>query len=129
MGGELEENYHFARQQEIGRSELPLDCDLLPVFPPIIGRVCSGFSLDPVFGPASCDLSGRFKLGREVALRLDQIPGARPIAREEISKPGDYVDLRAQMDLLAVISNCPQRNNPAAGFEPTPVRAIVYAPS
>jgi len=45
------------------------------------------------------------------------------------SKPGDYVDLRAEMDLLVVISNCPERDNAAAGFKPTPVRAIVYSPA
>jgi urea carboxylase-associated protein 1 len=45
-----------------------------------------------------------------------------------ISKPGDYVDLRAEMDVLAVISNCPQMNNPVNDFNPTPVRAIIYQP-
>jgi hypothetical protein len=45
-----------------------------------------------------------------------------------ISKPGDYVDLRAEMDVLAVVSNCPQVNNPVNDFNPTPVRAIVYQP-
>lgn len=45
-----------------------------------------------------------------------------------LSKPGDYVDLRAEMDLLVVISNCPERDNPAAGFKPTPIRALVYTP-
>lgn len=54
--------------------------------------------------------------------------GAMAIA-DGVSKPGDYVDLRAEMDVLAVISNCPERGNPAAGFEPTPVRAIVYSPA
>jgi hypothetical protein len=54
--------------------------------------------------------------------------GAIAIA-EGRSKPGDHVDLRAEMDLLVVISNCPERDNPAAGFNPTPVRAIVYAPA
>jgi urea carboxylase-associated protein 1 len=44
------------------------------------------------------------------------------------SKPGDYVDLRAEMDVLAVISNCPQMNNPVNDYKPTPVRAIVYQP-
>ncbi len=44
------------------------------------------------------------------------------------SKPGDHVDLRAEMDLYALASNCPQRYNPACGFNPTPVRAIVYVP-
>jgi len=43
-----------------------------------------------------------------------------------ISKPGDYVELRAEMDVLAVISNCPQVNNPVNDFNPTPVRALVY---
>jgi uncharacterized protein YcgI (DUF1989 family) len=45
-----------------------------------------------------------------------------------ISKPGDYVDLRAEMDVLAVVSNCPQMNNPVNDYNPTPVRAIVYQP-
>jgi uncharacterized protein YcgI (DUF1989 family) len=44
------------------------------------------------------------------------------------SKPGDHVDLRAEMDVLAVISNCPQINNPVNDYNPTPVRAIVYQP-
>jgi uncharacterized protein len=54
--------------------------------------------------------------------------GAVAIA-EGLSKPGDCVDLRAEMDLLVVISNCPERDNQAAGYEPTPVRAIVYSPA
>ncbi len=53
--------------------------------------------------------------------------GAVAIA-EGRSKPGDHVDLRAEMDLLVVISNCPETDNPAAGGQPTPVRAIVYTP-
>ena len=44
------------------------------------------------------------------------------------SKAGDHVDLRAEMDVLAVISNCPQINNPVNDYKPTPVRAIVYQP-
>jgi urea carboxylase-associated protein 1 len=42
-----------------------------------------------------------------------------------ISSPGLYVDIRAEMDLVAVVSNCPQINNPCNGFNPTPVRMIV----
>ncbi len=44
-----------------------------------------------------------------------------------VSKAGDYVDLRAEIDVLAVLSNCPEALNNAAGFEPTPIRVIVYA--
>ncbi len=43
-----------------------------------------------------------------------------------ISSPGDYVELRAEMDVLLVISNCPQINNPCNGFDPTPVRVLVW---
>lgn len=42
-----------------------------------------------------------------------------------ISAPGLFVDLRAETDLIAVISNCPQINNPCNGFNPTPVRVII----
>ncbi|HUN26205.1 MAG TPA: urea amidolyase associated protein UAAP2 [Steroidobacteraceae bacterium] len=42
-----------------------------------------------------------------------------------ISAPGLYVDLLAEMDLTAVISNCPQINNPCNAFNPTPLRVII----
>jgi urea carboxylase-associated protein 1 len=45
-----------------------------------------------------------------------------------ISAPGLWVDLRADADVLVVVSNCPQMNNPCNGFDPTPVRMIVTAP-
>lgn len=44
-----------------------------------------------------------------------------------ISAPGLTVDLRAEMDVTVVVSNCPQINNPCNGFNPTPVRMIVSA--
>jgi urea carboxylase-associated protein 1 len=44
-----------------------------------------------------------------------------------ISAPGLHVDLRAEMDLVVVISNCPQVNNPCNGFNPTPIRLIISA--
>ena len=42
------------------------------------------------------------------------------------SKAGDYVDLRAEMDALAVVSNCPQVNNPCNGAGPTAIRATIW---
>ena len=44
-----------------------------------------------------------------------------------ISAPGLTVDLRAEVDVIVVVSNCPQINNPCNGFNPTPVRMIVVA--
>jgi urea carboxylase-associated protein 1 len=44
-----------------------------------------------------------------------------------ISAAGLSVDLHAEMDVLAIISNCPQINNPCNAFNPTPVRVVVFA--
>ena len=42
-----------------------------------------------------------------------------------ISAPGLSVSLRAERDVLVVVSNCPQVNNPCNGFDPTPIRMVV----
>lgn len=44
-----------------------------------------------------------------------------------LSAPGKYLDLRAEMDTLVAVSNCPQINNPCNGFDPTPVRMMVFS--
>ncbi len=46
---------------------------------------------------------------------------------EGLSKPGDYVELRAERDLITVLSNCPQKFNPCSGFNPSPVRVLIYS--
>ena len=43
-----------------------------------------------------------------------------------ISAPGLTVDLRADMDVIVVVSNCPQINNPCNGFNPTPIRILIW---
>ena len=43
-----------------------------------------------------------------------------------VSAPGRYVEMRAAMDVLALISNCPQLNNPCNAYNPTPVRLLVW---
>jgi urea carboxylase-associated protein 1 len=43
-----------------------------------------------------------------------------------LSRPGDYVEMIAEMDVLCVISNCPQINNPCNGFNPTPIQVLVW---
>ena len=43
-----------------------------------------------------------------------------------ISAPGNYVDVTADMDVLFVISNCPQVNNPCNGFNPTPIQVMIW---
>jgi urea carboxylase-associated protein 1 len=43
-----------------------------------------------------------------------------------ISAPGLYVDLRAEIDVLVLISNCPQMNNPCNGYDPTPIQVQLW---
>jgi urea carboxylase-associated protein 1 len=43
-----------------------------------------------------------------------------------VSGPGRYVEMRADTDVLILISNCPQLNNPCNAYNPTPVRLLVW---
>jgi len=43
-----------------------------------------------------------------------------------VSAPGKYVELRAEMDVLALISNCPQLNNPCNAYNPTPIEVLIW---
>jgi urea carboxylase-associated protein 1 len=45
-----------------------------------------------------------------------------------ISAPGLTIALRADVDTLVLVSNCPQINNPCNGFDPTPVRMVITGP-
>lgn len=42
-----------------------------------------------------------------------------------LSAPGLSVTFRAEMDLVVVMSNCPQINNPCNGFDPSAVRLVI----
>lgn len=43
-----------------------------------------------------------------------------------VSDAGKYVEVQAKMDVLMVISNCPQLNNPCNGYNPTPIQILVW---
>ncbi|MEH3053385.1 MAG: DUF1989 domain-containing protein [Patulibacter minatonensis] len=44
-----------------------------------------------------------------------------------LSGPGQYFELTFHRPTWVLISNCPQINNPCNAFDPTPIRAQVYA--
>jgi uncharacterized protein YcgI (DUF1989 family) len=91
-----------------------------------------------VRGTANC----RDNLAAAVApwgIAKDELPGAfapfmnvlhHPDGRAEIaeptSEPGDYIQLRAEMDLLVAVSVCPQELNPVNGWKSTPLRVVVF---
>jgi urea carboxylase-associated protein 1 len=45
-----------------------------------------------------------------------------------VSGPGKYVEMRARMDVIALISNCPQLNNPCNAYNPTPIEVLIWNP-
>jgi uncharacterized protein len=59
-------------------------------------------------------------------MRVEVEPDGTMEIKEPTSCPGDFYDLRAEMDLLVAVSNCPQERNPCNGFKPTPMGMIIY---
>lgn len=43
-----------------------------------------------------------------------------------ISEAGKYVEMRAERDVLGLISNCPQLNNPCNAYNPTPIEVLIW---
>ena len=56
-------------------------------------------------------------------------PEGKLTFEDGISEPGKYVEMRAETDVIALISNCPQLNNPCNAYNPTPVEAIIWDPA
>ena len=54
-------------------------------------------------------------------------PEGRLTFEDGVSEAGKYVELRAERDVLMVISNCPQLNNPCNAYNPTPVEVLIWA--
>lgn len=110
-----------------------------------IGGCCSAPSNEMLYGVRNCPgcrenfltALEEFGLGRK-----DIVPNvnffcnvpvhgdgrlADSVFAESRCEPGSYVELEAQMDALAVISNCPQVNNPCNAGSPTAIRVLVLA--
>ncbi len=61
-------------------------------------------------------------------MKVVQYEDGRYEIEEPTSRPGDYIEFRAEMDLFVAISNCPQDKNPCNGFNPTPLKIVAYNP-
>jgi uncharacterized protein len=77
------------------------------------------------FGLDERSIVGNVNFFMSVPVLLD---GSAGVA-SGVSPPGSHVDLRAERDVLAVLSNCPQMHNPCNGYNPTPIRATIYRPA
>jgi uncharacterized protein len=68
------------------------------------------------------DITGNINFFMNVPVTAD---GALVFA-DGISGAGKYVEMRAEMDVTVLISNCPQLNNPCNGYNPTPVQLLIW---
>jgi urea carboxylase-associated protein 1 len=55
-------------------------------------------------------------------------PDGKLTFEDGISDAGKYVEMRAETDVIALISNCPQLNNPCNAYNPTPVEVLIWDP-
>src|SRR3981189_2963444 len=53
-------------------------------------------------------------------------PDGRLAFADGVSAPGKYVEMRADMDVICMISNCHQLNTPCTAYAPTPVRLLIW---
>ena len=80
-----------------------------------------------------CREAGALGMGkRDIApninffMNVPVTPEGRLRFADGISGAGKYVELKAEMDVVVLISNCPQLNNPCNGYNPTPIRLLVW---
>jgi urea carboxylase-associated protein 1 len=111
-----------------------------------IGGCCSAPSNEMLYGVSDCPgcrenflgALGGFGLGRKDIVPNvnffcnvpvhDEACLADSVFVQSRSEAGSFVELRAEMDALAVISNCPQVNNPCNAGVPTAIRVLVLQP-
>ena len=53
-------------------------------------------------------------------------PEGKLTFEDGVSAPGKYVEMRAERDVLGLISNCPQLNNPCNAYNPTPIQVLIW---
>jgi hypothetical protein len=73
-------------------------------------------------GVTKCDITHNINFFMNVPVTLD---GGLSF-EDGVSSGGRYVEMRAEMDIVCLISNCPQLNNPCNAYNPTPVRLLIW---
>jgi hypothetical protein len=126
-----------------GRVMMTLAADTLGAHDTLVG-CCSAEGNAVRFGEQarhlhSCRDNFLIELGRHGMSKRDIVanlnffmpvpvaPDGRLAIVDGVRQPGHYVDLLAAIDVLCVLSNCPQINNPCNGFDPTPIEVTIRA--
>jgi urea carboxylase-associated protein 1 len=79
---------------------------------------------DPVWNLTKRDVTANINFFMNVPVTSE----GKLTFEDGISNPKKYVEMRAEMDVIAVISNCPQLNNPCNGYDPTPIQVLIWSP-
>jgi len=74
------------------------------------------------FGVSKRDISHNINFFMNVPITED---GGLTFA-DGISGAGIYVEMKAEMDVIVLVSNCPQLNNPCNAYNPTPVEILIW---
>jgi uncharacterized protein len=108
-----------------------------------IGGACSSEVNELRYGmPNTCSCRGNFLAAMEALgmqptdihaninffMNVPVHPDGSTQIEEGLSEPFDYVELRAEKEVLVVMSNCPQFFNPCSGWNPSPIRVIEWLP-
>jgi len=73
-------------------------------------------------GVTKCDITHNINFFMNVPVT----PDGGLSFEDGVSAGGRYVEMRAEMDIVCLISNCPQLNNPCNAYNPTPVRLLIW---
>ena len=74
-----------------------------------------------------CDLGKRdITCNINFFMNVPVTPDGRLTFEDGVSGPNRYVEMRAERDIICVISNCPQLNNPCNAYNPTPIEVLIW---
>ena len=77
-----------------------------------------------------CDLGKRdITCNINFFMNVPVSPAGELTFADGVSAKGKYVELLADRDVIVLISNCPQLNNPCNAYNPTPIEVIVWDPA
>ena len=79
-------------------------------------------ALHPEFGLTKRDITHNINFFMNVPVTAE---GGLSFA-DGISDAGKYVEMRAAIDVIVLISNCPQLNNPCNAYNPTPIEVLIW---
>lgn len=78
---------------------------------------------NPQYGLTKRDITHNLNFFMNVPVTAD---GGLTFA-DGLSGKGKYIEMVAEMNILVLISNCPQLNNPCSGYNPTPIEVIIWS--